>query len=341
MTITYNYKIITVPDVFSVSKHPGLHGFHWSFSEAYPLVEVQVPIPIVLTWTTDHHWPVSATFSRVYGKGVICGRMAIQKRIEKWCTTIINNLPANFNDQAARLVVAKSGSNPVLYYSSRLIQLLLQPCSDMNTLMIEMQDAMDAIMYAHHSNIPCNFFRGIGSAPGALRAKEIQGTASFLQLLPLLWAPFSQTCHSTPQELSAGMRWQSANGVWQIHKNALTKLCILFILFPSLLFIQRYIVAQGKISIVFFRALGRIFPNPKRLAKYFQVSSYFSSFASSSFSRSAMRSWSAQWVPMMPWSPPQYSLGKARVHKHSWHFMLLYLLWGELLQSRGFTASSE
>lgn len=164
MTITYNYNIITVPDVFSVSKHPGLHGFHWSFSEAYPLVEVQVPIPIVLTWTTDHHWPVSATFSRVLG-GVICGRMAIQKRIEKWCTTIINNLSANgWLWQSLKVLAPRAGSNPVLYYSSRLIQLLLQPCSDMNTLMIEMQDAL---MYAHHSNIPAIFFRGSGSAPGA------------------------------------------------------------------------------------------------------------------------------------------------------------------------------
>lgn len=103
------------------------------------------------------------------------------------------------------------------------------------------------------------------------------------------------------------MRWQSANGVWQIHKNALTKLCILFILFPSLLFIHRYIVAQGKISIV--RGHSGEKQNPKRLAKYFQVSSYFSSFASSSFSRSAILSWSAEWVPMVS---PAYSLGKAR-----------------------------
>jgi len=219
------------------------------------------------------------------------------KRIEKWCTTIINNLPANFNDLAARLVVAKSESassqgweqpGPLLLYSPH-------PTPSATLQWHEHIDDWNAGCTNPCSSFqhPCNFFRGSGSAPGALRAKEIQGTASFLQLLPLLWAPFSQTCHSTPQELSAGdalakCKW----GMTSSYK------CTNEVVHPFYsLSISSFYTAidggPGARSRLFFS--GHSGENPKQLAK-FQVSSYFSSFASSSFSRSAMRSWSVEWA---------------------------------------------
>ena len=165
------------------------------------------------------------------------------------------------------LIVA--AAHPVLYYFSRLIQLLLKPCSDMNTLMIEMQDAL---MYAHHSNILQFFSREWIRSRGFLprRSKE---------LLPFCNCSLCSELHSLKlviQLLRAclGMRWQSANGVWQFHANALTKRrsCASFLFSFHLLCIysDRYwmILAQGKISIVPGhsgekqpKTIGKIFPS--------------------------------------------------------------------------------